>query len=176
MGKQRKQKKYMDKINLTTKLSIDDYIKVNYHLFYRKLSNKLMTGIGLFMLLMIAISFKTFAEFPWFLLIFGLFLILGLPVQIYFTAKKNYKSNGRISETINYEFDKENIQLIGESFNSTSTWEKIHSVTENKDWILIWQSRQVANVIPKRDFRNGDFQTFKNIVNSHSGLKNKLRK
>jgi len=100
MGKQRKQKKYMDKINLTTKLSIDDYNKVNYHLFYRKLSNKLMTGIGLFMLLMIAISFKTFVEFPWFLLIFGLFLILGLPVQIYFTAKKNYKSNGRISETI----------------------------------------------------------------------------
>ena len=90
--------------------------------------------------------------------------------------KKNYKSNGRISETINYEFDKENIQLIGESFNSTLTWEKIYSVTENKYWILIWQSRQVANVIPKRDFINGDLQTFKSIVNSHRGLKNKLRK
>ena len=166
----------MDKINLTTKLSIEDYIKVNYHLFYQKLSNKIMTGIGLFMLLMMVISFRTFAEFPWFLLIFGLFLILGLPVQIYFTAKKNYKSNGRISETINYEFDKENIQLLGESFNSTLTWEKIYSVTENKDWILIWQSRQVANVIPKRDFINGDLQTFKSIVNSHRGLKNKLRK
>jgi len=87
-SKQKKQKIYMDKINLTTKLSLDDYIKVNYHLFYRKLSNKLMAGIGFFMLLMITISVKTLTEFPWFLLIFGLFLILGLPVQVYFAAKK----------------------------------------------------------------------------------------
>jgi len=166
----------MDKIILTTKLSIDDYIKVSYYLFYRKPTFKIMAGIGLFMLLMTIISLKTSSEFPWFLLIYGLFLILVLPVQIYLAAKKNYESNGRIRETINYEFDKENIQIIGESFNSTLTWEKIYGVTENKVWILIWQNRQVANAIPKRDFKNEDLQTFKNIVYSHTGLKNKLRK
>lgn len=166
----------MEKIILTTKLSIGDYIKVNYHLFYRKLSNKLMTGIGFFMLFVIIISFKTLAQFPWFLLIFGLYLIIGLPIQVYFAAKRNYKLNKRIGETINYEFDTENIQLVGESFNSTFTWDKIHTVTENKEWILIWQSQQIANVIPKQDFKNGDIQTFKNIVNSHSELKSKLRK
>jgi len=166
----------MEKIVLTTKLSIDDYIKVNYHLLYRKLVIKFMTGIGLFMLLIITFSFNDFTSFPWFQLIFGLFLTVGLPVQVYFAAKRNYKSTGRISETIAYEFDKEHIQLTGESFNSKLTWDKIYSVTENKDWVLIWQNRQIANVVPKRDFKDGQLQAFKDIVKLQSGLKNKLKK
>jgi hypothetical protein len=166
----------MDKIILTTKLTIDDYIKVNYHLLYRKSSIKFLTGIGLFMLILILFTFNSFAEFPWFQLAFGLFLTVGLPVSIYFSARRNYKSNGRISETIIYEFDKENIQLTGESFNSKLTWDKIYSVTENKDWILIWQNRQVANVVPKRDFTEGQLQAFKDIVRSHGGLKNRLKR
>ena len=166
----------MEKIILTTKLSFEDFIKVNYHLLYRKLSMKFMTGFGLLLLLMVTFSFNNFKEFPWFLLIFGLFLSVGQPVLVFFTAKKNYRSNGRISETINYEFDNENIQITGESFNSKLTWNKIYSVTENKDWILIWQSRQIANVVPKRDFKNGELQAFKDILNLQVGLKNKLKK
>lgn len=166
----------MERIILTTKLSIDDYIKVNYHLLYRKLAIKFMTAIGLFMLLIIAFSFNNFTSFPWIQLIFGLFLTVGLPIQLYFAAKRNYKSNGRISETIIYEFDKENIQTIGESFNAKLTWDKIYSVTENKDWVLIWQNRQIANVVPKRDFKDGELLAFKDIVKLQSGLKNKLKK
>lgn len=166
----------MDKFILTTKLSIEDYIKVNYHLLYRKWTIKFMTGVGLFMLILILFSFNSFTQFPWFQLAFGLFLTVGLPISVYFSAKKNYRSNGRISEMINYEFDTENIQITGESFNSKLTWEKIYNVTENKDWILIWQNRQVANVVPKRDFKDGELQAFKNIVRSHGGLKNKLKK
>lgn len=165
----------MEKIILTTKLSIEDYIKVNYHLLYRKWTIKFMTGVGLFMLVVILFSLNSLTKFPWFQLIFGLYLTVGLPTSVYFSAKKNYKANGRISETINYEFDKENIQLTGESFNSKLTWDKIYSVTENKDWILIWQNRQVANVVPKRDFKGGELQAFKDMVRSHGGLKNKLK-
>jgi hypothetical protein len=166
----------MEKIILTTKLSIDDYIKVNYHLMYRKFSMKFMTGFGLLLLLIVAFSFNNFKEFPWFLLIFAFFISIGQPVIVYFTVKKNYKSNGRISETIIYEFDNESIQMTGESFNSKLTWNKIYSVTENKDWILIWQNRQIANVVPKRNFKNGELQIFKDILNSQVGLKNKLKK
>lgn len=166
----------MNRIFLTTKLSIEDYIKVNYHLVYRKWVIKVITGIGVFMLILIAVFYNSFTQFPWFQLAFGLFLTAGIPISVYFSAKKNFKSNGRISETINYEFDKESILITGESFNSKLTWGKIYGVTESKDWILIWQSQQIANVIPKRDFKEGALQTFKDIVKSHSGLKNKLKK
>jgi hypothetical protein len=166
----------MDKVTLRTKLTLDDYIKVNYHLLYRKMVIKFMTAIGLFLLVLLIFLFNTFTQFPWFQLIFGLFLTIGLPVQVYFAAKRNYRSNGRISETIIYEFDNEYIQLTGESFNSKLTWDKIYSVTENKDWILIWQNRQIANVVPKRDFKIGELQALRDIVKSHSGVKNKLEK
>lgn len=78
----------MDKIVLTTKLSIEDYIKVSYHLLYRKWAIKFMTGIGLFMLILILFLFDSFTQFPWFQLMFGLFLTVGLPISVYFSAKK----------------------------------------------------------------------------------------
>jgi YcxB-like protein len=167
----------MDKISLVTKLNIDDYIKVNYHLFYRRWSAKFTLGMGIFMLLMLSISFFNdgFTSSSWIALLFPFFMIFGLPISLYFTAKKNYKTNTRISETIKYEFDKEYIELIGESFNSKQTWDKIYSVTENKDWVLIWPSQQVANVIPKRDFKNNEFTAFAEIVKAHPNIKNKLK-
>ena len=166
----------MDKSTLTTKLSLNDFIKVSYHITYRKLSMKLMLVFGLILLLLVPFSNNFETEFPWFLLLFGFFISVGQPIILYFTAKKNYMSNSRISETIIYEFDYEIILMYGESFNSRLTWDKIYSVTENKDCVLIWQTQQSANVLPKRDFKNEELQLFKEIVNSHSELKNKLKK
>ncbi|MEA5402502.1 YcxB family protein [Arcicella sp. DC2W] len=166
----------MDKIVLITKLSIEDYIKINYHLFYRKLTVKVMTGVGVFMLISLLYAFHSFNEFPWFQLVFGLFLTIGQPISVYFSAKKNYKTNARIGERISYEFDNENVLVTGESFEAKFSWDKIYSVTENKDWILIWQNKQVANVVPKRDFKEGELQALKNIVSLHSKLIYKLSK
>ncbi len=42
-------------------------------------------------------------------IIIGLLLSVGLPIQIYFASRKNYRSNERINEIINYEFDSEHI-------------------------------------------------------------------
>jgi hypothetical protein len=165
----------MDKVILTTKLSIEDYIKVNYHLLNRRWPIKALTGMGIFLILLSLINLFS-GDNSWFLLILGLFFAMGLRVSVYFNAKSSYKSDGRISETITYEFDKENIQVIGESFNSKLTWDKIYSVTENKEWVLIWQNRQIANVVPKRDFKDGELQTLKGIIKLQSGLKNKLKK
>ena len=165
----------MDKIILTTKLSIEDYIKVNYHLFNRRWPIKVLTGIGIFLILISLITLFSGDNSSWFLLILGLFFSMGLRVTVYMNAKSSYKSDGRISETITYEFDEEKIQVIGESFNSKLTWNKIYSVTENKDWVLIWQNRQIANVVPKRDFKDGELRTFKSIIKLQSGLKNKLK-
>ena len=100
----------------------------------------------------------------------------GQPILVYIYARKNYNTNKRISESISYTFDKDTIQITGESFDSKFTWDKIYRVTESKNWILIWQNPQVANVVPKRDFQEEELQAFKNMVSLHSKVKNKLRK
>jgi len=162
-------------MNITTKLSIDDYVKVNYHLLYKKWAIKGMTGFGIFFILLALITLISGPNFSWFLFIFGLLLTVGLPIQVYFTAKRNFKSDRRIGEQIEYHFDNQEMQIVGESFNSRLTWDKIYSVTENKDWVLIWQNRQIANVVPERDFKVDDLESFKEIVRTQKGLKNKLK-
>jgi len=167
----------MEKITLTTNLSLDDYIKVNYHMLYRKLWTKLMLGIGILMLISILISFlfDPTMEFPVFQLIFGLFITIGLPIQVYFAAKRNYKLNTRLRETIIYELSPDTYRITGESFHSESTWDKVHGVTESKDWVLIWPTRHMANVIPKRTFMNNDLPLFKELLGMRPELKGKLK-
>ncbi|MDL2215255.1 YcxB family protein, partial [Dysgonomonas sp. OttesenSCG-928-M03] len=48
-----------------------------------------------------------------------------------------------------FDIDKKNIQIVGESFNSTLTWDKTYGVTENKTYFFIWQQKNSANIIPK---------------------------
>ncbi|MEI9957623.1 MAG: YcxB family protein [Ferruginibacter sp.] len=95
------------------------------------------------------------------------------PLLTYFTAKKNYNSNQRISEAIEYQFEKDNLIIKGESFNSQLSWDKIYKVTQTKNWILIWQNSQIANPILKRDIWEGEIESLKVILNGH-GVKNNL--
>src|SRR5688572_14395554 len=113
-------------INIITRLSVDDYIKVNYHMLYRKWAIKGMTGFGIFFILLSLFTLVS-GDFSWFLFIFGLFLTVGLRTQVYFVAKRTYKTDGRVSEKIEYLFDKEEITITGVSFNSRLTWDKIYS-------------------------------------------------
>lgn len=77
-------------------------------------------------------------------------------------------------EQIRYEFTDEKILLTGESFASEMEWQKIHKVLELRDWILIYQSKQVFNVIPKESFGK-NLSDFKSLVRN-CNVKSKFRK
>ncbi len=84
-------------IQVTTKLTQEDFIKLNYHLLYRKWAIKGLFILGTFFIVLSIFTIITSSS-SWFLLIFGLYLSIGLRLQTYFSAKKNFKSNRRISE------------------------------------------------------------------------------
>lgn len=166
----------MNKIE--THLSQKDYIKVNFYFTYRKISIKLFTGIGAFVLFIsiVNIIIDRYPSFPTGELIFGIVFVFGIPLLTYLSAKRNYKTNARISEKITYSFDPEMIKVNGESFNSEMTWNKMFKVTESKDWMLLWQNRQVANIIPKRDLNIEQLNELRSIISSIPGLKSKMKK
>ncbi|WP_205502195.1 YcxB family protein [Rufibacter psychrotolerans] len=166
----------MEPITLTTQLSEQDYIKVNFHFVFRKWKGKFMLVLGIFSLMSVLFLYLTDAltEVPWIGLIFGLYLTVGFPVQLYFAAKKAFKTHQRVSETIVYAFEPDRIRITGESFQSTFTWDKVYSLTETKDWVLIWTTPQVANVVPKRDFSPAQLRGFKQLAKAQQGPKNKL--
>ena len=78
-----------------------------------------------------------------------------------------------MGETIEYQFYKEYLVVKGESFSTESTWDKIYKVTQTKNWVFIWQSRQAANIIPRRDIWEGDLTHLKEILEGHK-VKNNL--
>ncbi len=165
----------MEKINLTTKLTLDDYIKVNFYMVYRKGAVKLFTAIGIFYLCISIIGFSYGHSFPWGLLCTGLFFILLIPTMTYILARRAYSLHSRMTETMIYNVDETHIQLTGETFNVQFTWDKILGVSETKNWVLIWQNKYIANVLPKRDLSIGDLNTLKYIVRLHPSLKNSLK-
>lgn len=55
-------------IRIITTLTLDDYIKVSYHMFYSKWAIKGMTGLGIFFILMSLLTLIS-GDFSWFLFI-----------------------------------------------------------------------------------------------------------
>jgi hypothetical protein len=163
-----------EKLTFQTQLNREDYVKVSYHITYRKFAMKFMTGLGIFMMVLGLFLFIVEGTFSWFVMLFAFYLAVGLPLMIKFSARRNYRSNKRISEKIRYDIDREFIELTGDSFTSKLTWDKVYNVTETKEWLLIWQNSQVANVVPKRDLKEDEIQVFKSIVKGQKGIKNEL--
>jgi hypothetical protein len=165
----------MNNLVLNTKLSLDDYIRVNIYLLYRKLMIRCLTAVGALILLGLLYYQESFIFFPWLPFLMGLYLVISFPLTTYFIAKRNYKSTSKIGEHISYEFNNDYLEMIGESFQARLTWDKIYRITETKNWLLIWKTPHIADIVAKRYFTEGTLNTFKGIVAQHPYIKNKFR-
>jgi len=154
-------------MRIETQLEFKAYLRLLYILTYRKPIMILVSIIGVIMLVLSCLYFAGFKsvvdEPPYFQLFFGLFMVLGLPFSVYRSAKKGFSSNGRLQEPIVYEFTEDGIRISGTSFQSQLDWEKTYKVVELKDWILIYQNKLVANVIPKDSFGD-NLRNFRELI------------
>ena len=92
-------------IKVSIKFSIEDYMKINYHFYYRRWTSKVTIAFGVLIVFFPVILLIKNDYFPWFLIFPGLFLLLVPLAEIYFKSKRNYKSDLLIGETIEYQFD-----------------------------------------------------------------------
>jgi hypothetical protein len=148
-----------------------------YTLAYRKPIMIFLTIVGLIMFIGSIFYFLGFNvpidSPPYFQIVFGFFIIGILPFSIYRNGKKNFSSHGRLQEKIIYEFTDEKIKIVGETFNSELDWTKTYKIAELKDWILIYQNRQIANILPKESFgeKISDFRSLVKRKNVKAKLK-----
>ena len=150
-------------MTIETKIDFKRYLKLMYILTYRNASIILLTIIGLIALIMGVLNL-IFLDNPQYMsFVMGFILIAFPPVSVYMGSKKNFSSHGRLKEKMIYEFTDNMIKITGETFNSEFDWSKIYKITELKDWILIYQNRQIANIIPKESFGENIID-FKNLV------------
>jgi hypothetical protein len=92
-------------------------------------------------------------KFPFPQLFVGLIFIL-LPFFFQKNLKKSFDSNKSLQDEYIYNFLDEYVIVNGENFQSKTLWSKFFQIKETKNFILLYQSNQIANIIPKEVFGN----------------------
>lgn len=171
-------------INLTTKISYKEYRQLVLQLTWQRLPTKSMAAIGAFFILMAILALLTamassdFSQVNSVIvnLVLGLILGLLLPLAALVSAKQSYATNKMMHEELYYEIDEEAVKIHGETFNNEVMWKSLWKIVELKDWIVLYQSKTLANFIPKRAISAENLSVIKNIFDLYPEVKKKLRK
>lgn len=104
------------------------------------------------------------------LLVFFVFII----IRTYFSVKNIFYSNKNIQEMISYTFTDEKIRTEGKTFDAYVTWDSIYKVKEKKEWLLIYQTAQTMNMVPKKFFTKDQISELRDLIRKNN-VKAKLR-
>lgn len=154
-------------MTIPVKLSEKDFVSASFAIIGARKSVKLFLGVFVFIILFNIVmgfinnGFSAESVLPG-VIVFGFF-----GVVYYFGMKRSFKANKRLAETITYTFNNDALQVAGESFTSTMSWDKIYKVTVGKKWLLIWQNKQTANAIPVNAVPANGLDIIKNILTKH---------
>jgi len=161
-------------MTIKTKILFKDYLRLSYQMNYRNPWIIFLSCVGPIMFIgsiMYFIGFKIpVDEPPYFQLILGIFIVIVLPISVYRNARKNYLSNKCLQENITYEITDDKLKVVGESFNSELSWDKMYRITEFWKWILIFQTRNSAFLIPKSSFGK-ELYEFKELIINKTHIK-----
>lgn len=160
-------------MEIKTNISEADFIKVNYQLLWMKPITKLLVAFTTFL---VAYEIYCTTHYPDFydrnlLLYFG--LILFWMVMIWWVARKNYRSNKRIQEKLTYTIEADKLLIAGESFKVELSWDKVFRVIKTRKWVLVFQSRQSANLIDRKACDETVLNALKEICKANN-IKNNL--
>ena len=164
---------------ITTKITFKEYFKFLCISSYSKWTTILVTVIGFLQLIFqsyLLFQYGTSVNNSWPWAIFGsILLIINTPISVYLGSKKYFYSNARLQENIEYEFTAEELKIKGGTFNSNMDWSKTNRIEEKKDWFLIFQSQQTANMIPKKDLTEAQIVELRNFFKGLENVKMKLK-
>lgn len=151
-----------------------EFSRNTLRIFYAGGAGKMLLLLGLGMIVFYLIQLVMMlngSEAPQiYLLVAGIGILTLLPALIYRKASMVYDSNPAVNQPIAYTFTKEGIGTKGEGFDSKMSWDQIFRVTEKKEAILLFYTKQIANPIPKHNFTEEQLQAFRDLVEGVPGL------
>jgi hypothetical protein len=165
----------MNKVTIETKLTLDDFVKANYILLFQKPTTKLLLLVAFLMIVLpVALAISGTAPYSLVQSLIGIGLIAFYLFSTYLTARKNYNAIPGLKDALTYEFSNEQLVCFAGASSSQSTWDKVYKVTEMKHFILLWRSRQIVNVLPKRDITREQLAAIKEMLTNNK-VKNNMR-
>lgn len=161
-------------MHIKTQLSEKDYLRASIHMLYRKTSTRIVTGIGIILLLLnLALMFWGIDDGSISGIIIPIILLVLSPAMVFWNVKRTYKANKRVREKTEYRFDDSNLFIKGETYESRVEWSNIPKVTVTKEWVILWVNKVQGYIIPRKDFWDGELHDLKNILND-KGISNNI--
>jgi mRNA-degrading endonuclease YafQ of YafQ-DinJ toxin-antitoxin module len=155
-------------IKVETLIDVKEYIRLIMILTYRRGIIRFLVLLGVIFLVWSIFSlcggWYFYGTITYAQLTLAIFILFFLPIVFHRRAKMNFNSNERLKENITYIFSEKQITIRGESFQVEMSWEKIYKIEEIKDWLLIYQNRNSANIIPLRYFSKEILTKFRSLA------------
>lgn len=162
-------------MRIKTKIDYKDYLSWNIQIILRR---PIMLVFPIAITIILINNVDLILSFDVFSLTYVavvLMIIIWTPLQTRRKIKNDFESNKSIQEEIIYQFSKEKIEVIGETFHSDVSWTTVFKINESKDWFMIYHSNNAVNLIPKKNFTQQQKQDLRILITSHN-IKSKLRK
>ncbi|HEY4197285.1 MAG TPA: YcxB family protein [Mucilaginibacter sp.] len=138
----------MNNFSIQHQLTSKEYRRLSFTLTYQKWFVILVNALALLYIVLLIITKGKIGDND--ISSFGLvavILSIWYPIAVVILVRRQYKSNYRLQEVINYDFSNEGYIVTGESFNSKLDWGKVYKVKIIKGWLLLYSNRTVANLI-----------------------------
>jgi len=160
-------------------LEFRDYLRANYWFIFRRFKLFLVifffSGVVYPLLLLSGTASQRPTGSSW-----GYLLPLAVLVLLfggtYFNAKKQMASNRLLSERVRYVFSESGIEATAPSSSGRIAWQNVYEAHEAKTNFLIFISKNMMYVIPKRCFADAEqVASFKRLLRSQLDAKAKWK-
>lgn len=169
-------------IEVKAKLNFEEYLRLNFSLLLR--SKIVWLSIFLATMLIVMLLEKRITDGQWadsdlklgLLMSLMVILFVVLPILTYLRTKSYFEKNPSLSELTTFYFEPQRIEIVTLESHTTLTWRRIYKIREFKHYLLIYQNRHIAYVVPKKSFdSDSDMEIVKSMIRTKTKLGNKLK-
>ena len=152
---------------IETQITYSIYRKVMYYMNYCRPVMLIILLCSLLLLVLSAVQLLGIlpvTDLTYYQLFIGILYIGYTPIRIARAIHKNYYSNLRLQEKLQFEFTPEKIVTKGESFMTEMNWDKLNKIVEITDCFLLFADHKQAHFVPKEHFSPAQLEEFRTMV------------
>ncbi len=145
--------------------------KILYHFLvthtYHSLSGLLSVALGVCAFVLGVFRFRGgYASIGIALFVFAAYVLLIMPVMLYFNAAKQIKSNPAFQHPILYEVDETGVSSIVGEEEAKVPWENVLKVRETKYALLLYTGKRYCSILSKEGMGSRE-ETVKKLMQAH---------